>query len=757
MCHLMDDTVEGSRRNDARYTMELSTLRQWRFVVGALLCSAPGAAASDSGTRGSTPPASATVAGRDWSGYLGNAGATHYSSLTQITTENVRELTPAWEFRTADAAANNRSQIQCNPLIIDGILYGTSPQLKLFALDAATGQEKWRFDPFPNAGAEAARGLNRGLTMWREGKEERLMYSAGRYLYAMDPATGRPIAGFGVDGRVDLLDGLDRDTSGLYLAANTPGALYRDLIIMPMRVGEGPGPSAPGHIRAYDVRTGARRWIFHTIPRPGEFGHDTWPAEAWNTVGGANCWAGLVVDQERGLAFVPTGSASFDFWGGDRHGPNLFANCLIALDAATGKRRWHFQFVHHDLWDRDLPAAPVLCEVTHGGKRIAAVAQVTKSGHVWIFDRETGRSLFPWREQSVPASSLQGESAWPTQPVPLMPAPFARQRFSEAEATTRTPAAHEAVIRRLREVNAHQPFDPPSEKGAIIFPGFDGGAEWGGPAVDPGGILYVNSNEMPWILQMVPTALFTEGAAPVYAQLCMSCHGANREGNAAQNIPTLVGLATRVQRSDVLATLRTGRGVMPSFNFLPEQVKQALADFLLAPPSAAPAMESAASDGRRPAAPAAAAGRSPYVTTGYNRFLDPDGYPAVKPPWGTLNAIDLNTGKYVWQRTLGELPELTAAGLPPTGAENYGGPVVTAGGVLFIAATKDEKFRAFATATGEQLWEAALPAGGYATPATYEAGGRQFVVIACGGGKMGTKSGDAYVAFALPDPKSNSR
>jgi quinoprotein glucose dehydrogenase len=300
------------------------------------------------------------------------------------------------------------------------------------------------------------------------------------------------------------------------------------------------------------------------------------------------------------------------------------------------------------------------------------------------------------------------------------------------------------VIKRMREISPHQPWDPPSERGTIIFPGFDGGAEWGGAAVDPRGVLYVNSNEMPWILQMVPTSLFSEGAAPLYAQLCMGCHGPNREGNAANNLPSLHGLNLRVQRTEVLALLRTGRGVMPSFNFLPEVSKQALADFLLDVPPGATAATPA------PARKGPAASRSPYVTTGYNRFLDPDGYPAVRPPWGTLNALDLNTGEYLWRRPLGELSELTAAGIPPTGAENYGGPVVTAGGVLFIAATKDEKFRAFAAATGELLWETPLPAGGYATPATYAVDGRQYVVIACGGGKMGTKSGDSYVAFALP-------
>ena len=690
-------------------------------------------------------PIASLAADRDWASYLGNAGATHFSTLRAIDTNNVKKLTRAWEFHAGDLPPGNRSQIQCNPLVIDGVLYGTTPQLGLFALDAATGRELWRFTPERTAGGGGPAGLNRGLAWWREGDERRLMFSAGRYLQAIDPATGIAITTFGDNGRVDLLDELDRDTRGLYVAANTPGAIYRDLIIMGMREGEGPAPAAPGHIRAYDVRTGKRRWIFHTIPHPGEDGYETWPAEAWKTLGAANCWAGLVVDQERGLAFVPTGSAAFDFWGGDRLGANLYANCLIALDAATGKRKWHFQFVHHDMWDRDLPAAPVLCEVTRDGKKIAAVAQVTKSGHVWVFNRETGESLFPWREEPVPASALNGEVASATQPLPLKPAPFARQRFTEDEVTDRTPAAHEAVLRRLRDVNPHRPFDPPSERGTVILPGFDGGAEWGGPAVDPRGVLYVNANEMAWILQMVPTALFGAGTKALYAQLCMSCHGVNREGNAAANIPNLTTVAARLKSEDIGTLLRTGKGMMPSFSFLPARSRDSLVRFLVSPDvgeSADPR------DGAAPVVPSTTS--SPYVTTGYNRFLDPEGYPALRPPWGTLNAIDLNSGEFLWRRPLGELPELTARGLPPTGTENYGGPVVTAGGVIFIAATKDEKFRAFSAPTGELLWETPLPAGGYATPATYEAGGRQFVVIACGGGKMGTKSGDAYVAFALP-------
>jgi quinoprotein glucose dehydrogenase len=679
------------------------------------------------------------AADRNWGAYLGDAGATHYSTLRAIDTKNVGGLVKAWEYRSGGAAENNRSQIQCNPLVIDGVLYGTSPTLSLFALDAATGTEKWRFEP-----TDARGGLNRGLTWWTEGTERQLMYSAGRFLYAINPDTGKPVETFGTGGRIDLAEGLDRDVTGLYLVSNSPGAIFRDLIIVPIRVGEGPAPASSGHIRAFDVRTGQRRWIFHTIPFPGELGYDTWPKDAWQKLGGANNWPGLVIDRERGLAFIPTGSAAYDFYGADREGANLFANCLLVLDAATGERKWHFQFVHHDVWDRDPPAPPVLCEVMRDGKKIAAVAQVLKSGHVWVFNRDTGESLFPWQEVPVPQSTVPGEKTWPTQPVPSKPAPFVRERFTEAEVTDRTPAAREYVLKRLKELDPSEPYAPPSLRGAIMMPGTDGGAEWGGPAVDPKGILYINSNELPYTFQLVPTAMFTSGPGQLYAQLCLSCHGPKMEGNPSANIPTLVGIGARLKTEDLVALLRTGKAVMPSFNFLPDASKQALAQYLVAPPVEGGAPRN---DGSPITTPPA---NSPYVITGYNRFLDPDGYPAIKPPWGTLNAIDLNNGEYLWRRPLGDPPKPYPGETRPPGTENYGGPVVTAGGVVFIAATTDEKIRAFSAATGDLLWEAPLPAAGFATPVTYEANGKQYVVIACGGGKQGNRSGDSYVAFALP-------
>jgi quinoprotein glucose dehydrogenase len=677
---------------------------------------------------------------RGWPAHGGNAGHTQFSPLDQINTGNVARLAVAWVHHTGDARADDRSQIQCNPIVVGSVLYGTSAGLKAFALDAATGRELWTFDPFAGPG-ERPIGVNRGLMYWEDGDDARILFGAGPRLYALDARTGRPVAGFAREGSIDLREDLGRDVTGLHLVSTTPGVVWRDLVIMGMRVGEGPAPAAPGHIRAYDARSGRLRWTFHTIPWPGEVGYETWPEDAWKRVGGANTWSGISLDAERGVVFAPTGSAAYDFWGGNRLGANLFANCVLALDAATGKRLWHYQVVHHDVWDRDLPAAPILFSLRRGGRRIDALAQITKSAHVFLLDRQTGQPLLPVEEQPVPPSDLDGEKTWPTQPLPMKPPPFARQSLTEDDVTDRTPEAHHETRARLSALRTGRQFIPPSREGTVIFPGFDGGGEWGGAAVDPAtGTLYVNSSEMAWVLTMVPVPprASAPGGERVYVQYCASCHGLDRGGAPQQAAPSLADAGRRFPSADLVTLLEKGKGTMPAFAFLPPGEKQALVSFLRGENAPAGKSEDEVEAG------------VPFTSTGYNRFLDSEGYPAVKAPWGTLNAIDLVHGETRWRVPLGEYPELTRRGIPPTGTENYGGPVVTAGGLVFIAASRDEMFHAFDKRTGRLLWQARLPAGGYATPSTYKVGGRQYVVVAAGGGKMGTRSGDAYVAFALP-------
>ena len=684
---------------------------------------------------------------QDWPAHGGDAGHTQSSPVSQITTANVSRLQVAWTYRSGDARPDGRSQIQCNPIVVHGVLYATSPQLKVFALDAATGQQKWTFDPFAAGADQNALGVNRGVVFWESGNDQRILVAAGQRLYALDAKTGKPMPSFGQNGSASLKEGLGERAEQLYVLSNTPGAIYQDLLIIGTRLSEGPGPAAPGHIRAYDVRTGRVRWVFRTIPHPGEFGYDTWPADAWTHIGGANAWSGISVDTARGLVFLPTGSAAFDFWGGNRHGQNLFANSLLALKAGTGERVWHYQFVHHDLWDRDLPSAPVLVTVTHDGRRVDAVAQTTKSGHVFLFNRETGVPLFPIEEHPVPPSDLKGEAAWPTQPLPVKPPPISRQRFTEAEVTDVSEASRAAVLAQLRKVRSGGQFVPPSAQGTVIFPGFDGGAEWGGAAFDAdSGLLYVNGNEMPWILSMVEIDQATESSdfahgRRTYQLNCTACHGVDRNGDPAKVFPSLVNLPKKMPRTEADKIIAGGKALMPAFPALSAKERKDLLAFLY---NDKPVASAESTDD--PIAPGVL-----YTHTGYNRFLDPDGYPAVKPPWGTMNAIDLNKGEIAWQVPLGEEPALVKRGRRNTGTENYGGPIITAGGLIFIGATRDEKFRALDKRTGQVLWEVQLPAGGYATPSTYVVNGKQYVVIAAGGGKMGTKSGDSYVAYALPD------
>jgi quinoprotein glucose dehydrogenase len=679
----------------------------------------------------------------EWRVYLGDSEVSHRSPLTQIDRKNVDRLEVAWRYDAGGASDRGNSQIQFNPLVVKGVLYGASPTLRLFALDAATGEEIWSFEPDADVRIWTT---SRGAMHWEGDAEssERILFGAGPYLYAVDARTGRVIDGFGRGGRIDLREGLGRDVGDdiMGVVANTPGAIFEDLVLMGGRVNEARG-AAPGHVRAFDVRTGALRWIFHTIPKPGEEGYDSWPPEAHERAGGANSWAGISVDVERGLAFVPTGSATFDYYGADRKGDNLFANSLIALDARTGKKRWHFQFVRHDIWDRDLPAPPNLIEIRRDGETIPAVAQVTKTGDTFIFHRETGEPLFPMREEPVVGPTIPGEHPAASQPLPTKPPAFVRQVFGPQTLTDVSQDATDEMLGRIEEMQFGSLYTALGASKNVVYPGLDGGAEWGGAAWDDvSGMLFVNANQVPWVVQMIE-ATGEEGLstdiAMGYVQLCAGCHGLDLRGDGV-SVPTLIDLSDRMSLLELYRTIRDGRGRMPGFSgFLKWYENVALAAYVYT-----------VDEHETPDAWAAREEPKTFVNAGYQKLVDSNKLPGSKPPWGTLNALDLNAGTIVWQVPLGNYPRALEAGLVGLGAENYGGPVLTASGLLFLAATPDSRIRAFDVRDGGVLWEAELPASGFATPAVYESAGRQFVVIAAGGGKLDQPSGSEYVAFALP-------
>ena len=598
--------------------------------------------------------------GNDWICVGGDRGCSRYSTLDQITRDNVSSLEVAWRFSTGELVDGKGRTIECTPVVVDGVVYVTTANRRVVALQGASGKVLWEFDPadFGSlAGPLASGGVNRGVAYWSDGKTDgarRILHgtSDGR-LYSIDARTGHLDKSFGRGGAKDLREDFQQDISKLGYGPTSAPAIYRDTVIMGVSNGEGPSIAAPGDVRAFDIRSGKQLWRFHTVPRPGEYGNETWAGDSWKNRGGANAWGGASVDTNRGLVFVGLGSAAFDFYGGDRHGDNLFANCVVAIDAETGKRRWHFQTLRHDLWDHDLPVYPNCVSVVRDGKRIDAIAQVTKTGFVFLLDRETGTPLFPIDEVAMPSSDVPGEKASLTQPIPRLPPAFAAQHFDESNVTNVGQANREGVLKQLAAVRHGPAFNPPSLQGTVVIPGFHGGANWSGASFDPTtSILYVNATNLPNIM--------------------------------------------RLKAADPSSRYR-------------------------------------------------------YSHHGYTRFLDHQGYPAIAPPWGELIAIDLGSGQFAWRTVLGEYEELTRRGVPPTGTESFGGSIVTAGGVVFIAGTKDEKIRGFDKSTGMELWKASLPAGGYATPATFQAEGKQYILIAAGGaGKLQTKAGDQFIAFALP-------
>lgn len=711
------------------------------LMLGCLLCACSGRNVDDVesiAARVENARAKGSEPTNEWRTYLGDTASSQYSPLRQINKGNVHQLKLAWQYDASGGDEGLSGENQHNPLIVKGVLYGAAANGKrLFALNAGTGEELWSWAP-----PEVMEQVSRGLLYWSNaaGDDERILFGSGQFVYALDARTGAPVRSFGEAGALDLKDELVQDGRELdFVAATTPGVIYKDLLIQGMRVNEF-GGAAPGHIRAYDVRTGALRWRFNTIPAAGEFGAETWGAEAHNALGGANAWAGMSLDEERGLVFIPTGSAALDTYGADRPGDNLFANTLLALDAQTGERRWHYQVVRHDLWDRDLPSPPNLVTLHHNGETIDAVVQATKSGHLFVFDRETGEPLHPIREEPVYGVPLPGEHAPGSQPLPVLPEPFTAQGLTAADLDDRSTVLHADASARLAQYDHSGLYNLPSLAGAILRPGFDGGAEWGGAAWDAQRqLLYINASETASVLQMMPT----EGAAlgdamsleAVYRMMCAQCHGLDRRG--AGIAPSLRGVGSRLAPWEIYRTILHGRGRMPAIDHRAGKLGALAVTFYLY----------TAGDSEPITQPDAQ--HKSYAHAGYPDFIASDGLPATKPPWGTLNAVDLSSGEIRWRIPLGDYPEALASGLSGRGAANYGGPVATAGGLVFIAATPDARFRAFDSDTGQLLWEESLPTGGFATPAVYSAGGKQFVVISASGTKMGNAPGKYYLAYAL--------
>ncbi|WP_336514514.1 pyrroloquinoline quinone-dependent dehydrogenase [Pollutibacter soli] len=672
----------------------------------------------------------------DWKEYNGDLSRSHYSALKQIDSSNLPKLKLAWTYHSVgNDSALKGTQMQCNPIIIDGILYGVSADIQLFALSAATGVQIWKTNIQGNEGT-----LSRGVTYHSAKEGGQLFWGAGSYLYCIDAKSGELVKSFGANGRIDLRTGLYRTNAGNYLRSNTPNVIYKNLIIVGMRVAE-EDDAILGDIRAFDIETGKLVWTFHTIPDSLEFGRDSWQtADPRVSTGGANSWAGMALDAERGIIFAPTGSATYDFYGGDRKGDNLFANCLLALDASTGKRLWHFQFVHHDLWDRDPPSPPNLLAVTHNGRKVDAVAQVTKQGYVYIFDRVTGEPLFPIEERKVRTDGIDGEYYSLTQPFPLKPLPFNRQAFLEKDVNEWSADAVE-IKKILAASRTGEAFIPVTSQRTIFFPGTDGGAQWGGAAVSPDGIMFIPSKQIPCYttLESVSNRLEISSGGTLYATVCASCHGKDQKGNADGSIPSLINVSKKYSATEIDKIIVTGLGMMPSITSLNADERKTITEFLSGKPEDDHIIQSERKS------------VSPYKHTGYNRWFDSSGYPVSNPPWGLLTAIDMNSGDHLWEVPLGEYPELIKKGIPPTGTDNYGGPLITASGLIFIAATKDEKFRAFDQRTGKLLWQTKLPAAGFASPSTYSVNGKQYIVIACGGGKLKQRSGDQYVAFSLDE------
>jgi quinoprotein glucose dehydrogenase len=724
------------------------------FLGGWAPGAGPGLAAQ---AAGGTQPQTALEGHTTWSDYAGGPDSAQYSALRQINRSNVSQLQIAWEFPTGDA-----SRYFFNPVQAHGFVYVLAEGNSIVALNAETGRKVW----VHTTGAFTHVITDRGINYWEsaDGRERRLLFASNHFLQAIDARTGKSILAFGSNGRVDLKQGLDRDPASFSLVqSTTPGRVFENLLILGSATNEGYG-SAPGDVRAFNVVTGKLVWSFHTIPHPGEAGYDTWPKDAWKRVGGANCWGEISVDTRRGIVYIPTASPKYNFYGADRHGANLFGDCILALDARSGRLLWYFQMVHHDIWDYDNAAAPKLITVRHDGREVDAVAQVAKTGFVWVFDRVTGKPLWPIEERPEPRSDTPGEETWPTQPFPLKPPPFARQAFTVADLSPWISDPKEAE-RFRQEIEASRNnglFTPPSLDGTMEMPGNSGGGNWGSAAADPAnGGLFVLSMDLPCLLKLEPQQVHNPAVGEtaeqhghfVFESNCRQCHGADLKG-LPPAIPSLTNIASRLSRQQIEALVKQGRGPMPGFPRLPEGDMQNLLAFLVNPDAGASASSAGfAADPGGSGTAAATAGV--HYLSGFGFMLTSAGVPAIKPPWASLTAYDLNQGTIKWQVPFGDAPELAAKGIHDTGYPFVKtGPVVTAGGLIF-GVTRDHFVRAYDEETGKVLWQKRLDTPLQGMPAVYEAGGREYLVVCAAAPEVSDPAAQegirgAYVAFALP-------